>query len=44
MIDLIRASALPSNLMLAASKGSLAVPPEEMLEILVHLANNNKIF
>ena len=44
MIDLIRASALPSNLMMAASKGSLAVPPEEMLEILVHLANHNKIF
>jgi hypothetical protein len=44
MIDLIRASALPSNLMMAASRGSLAVPPEEMLEILVHLANHNKIF
>jgi len=44
MIDLIRASALPSNLMMAASKGALAVPPMEMLEILVHLANHNKIF
>ena len=44
MLDLIRASALPSNLMMAASKGSLAVPPQEMLEILVHLANHNKIF
>ena len=44
MIDLIRASALPSNLMMAASKGSLSVPPQEMLEILVHLANHNKIF
>jgi hypothetical protein len=44
MIDLIRASALPSNLMMAASKGSLSVPPREMIEILVHLANHNKIF
>jgi hypothetical protein len=44
MIDLIRASALPSNLMMAASKGSLSVPPPEMLEIMVHLANHNKIF
>ncbi len=44
MIDLIRASALPSNLMQSASKGSLAVPPREMIEILVHLAVHNRIF
>src|SRR5262245_10343927 len=44
MIDLVRVSALPSNLMHAASRGSLKVPPEEMLEILVHLANKNQIF
>jgi hypothetical protein len=44
MIDLIRVSALPSNLMQSASKGSLAVPPEEMMEILVHLATKNQIF
>jgi len=44
MIDLIRVSALPSNLMHAASRGSLKVPPEEMIEILVHLANKNQIF
>ena len=44
MIDLIRVSALPSNLMMAASKGSLSVPPREMIEILVHLAKHNKIF
>jgi hypothetical protein len=44
MIDLIRASALPSHVMMAASKGSLAVPPREMIEILVYLANSNKIF
>jgi hypothetical protein len=44
MIDLIRVSAVPSNLMQSASKGSLAVPPQEMIEILVHLAVHNKIF
>ena len=44
MIDLIRVSALPSNLMHSASKGALAVPPEEMMEILVHLATKNQIF
>ena len=44
MIELIRASAVPSNLMHAAARGSLSVPPREVLEILVHLANHNKIF
>lgn len=44
MIDLIRASAVPSNLMQSASKGSLSVPPREMIEILVYLAVHNKIF
>ncbi len=44
MIDLIRASALPSNLMQAAAKGSLSVPAGEMIEILVYLANHNKVF
>src|SRR5438876_3869906 len=44
MIDLIRASALPSNLMQSASKGSLSVPAREMIEILVYLAVHNKIF
>ena len=44
MIDLIRASAVPSNLMQSAAKGSLSVPPREMIEILVHLAIHNKIF
>jgi hypothetical protein len=28
----------------AAARGSLSVPPNEVLEILVHLANHNKIF
>ena len=44
MIDLIRASAVPSNLMQSAAKGSLSVPAEEMIEILVHLAVNNRVF
>jgi hypothetical protein len=44
MIDLVRVSALPSNLMHAASRGSLKVPPDEMIEIMVHLAMKNQIF
>ena len=44
MIDLIRVSALPSNLMHSASRGSLKVSAEEMIEILVHLATKNQIF
>jgi len=44
MIDLIRASALPSNLMQSAAKGALSVPPREMIEILVYLAIHNKVF
>jgi hypothetical protein len=43
-IDLIRASKLPSNMMQFAAKGALSVPPEENIEILVYLANHNKIF
>ena len=44
MVDLIRASAVPSNLMQSAAKGSLSVPPREMIEILVYLAVHNKVF
>jgi hypothetical protein len=44
MIDLIRESKLPSNMMQFAAKGALSVPPEENLEILVYLAKHNKIF
>ena len=44
MIDLIRASALPATRMHAAARGALSVPAAEMIEILVHLANHNKIF
>jgi len=44
MIDLIRASAVPANLMQSAAKGALSVPPPEMIEILVYLAVHSKIF
>jgi len=43
MIDLIRASAVPSNLMQSAARGALSVPPQEMIEILVFLTHN-KVF
>jgi len=44
MIDQIRASKLPSNMMQFAAKGALSVPPDENIEILVYLAKHNKIF
>lgn len=44
MIEVIRQSALPSNVMQFAAKGALLVPPAEMLEILVYLALHNKVF
>jgi hypothetical protein len=44
MIDLIRVSAVPANLMQSAAKGALSVPPREMIEILVYLAVHSKIF
>jgi hypothetical protein len=43
MLDLIRTSQVPSNLMQSAARGALAVPPEEMIEILVYLAHH-KLF
>lgn len=43
-LDLIRRSALPSHQMMTAAKGALHVSAEEMVEILVYLAENNKIF
>jgi hypothetical protein len=43
-IDQIRASKLPSNMMQFAARGALQVPPAENIEILVHLAVNNKVF
>jgi hypothetical protein len=44
MIDLIRASAVPSSLMHAAARGALSIPESESIEILVHLAVHNKIY
>jgi hypothetical protein len=44
MIDQIRASKLPSNMMQFAAKGALSVGPAENIEILVYLAKHNKIF
>jgi hypothetical protein len=44
MIDQIRASKLPSNMMQFAARGALSVPPAENIEILVYLAKHNKVF
>jgi len=44
MLDLIRSSALSSHQMMTASKGALHVPAAEMVEILVYIAEHNKIF
>src|SRR5215471_10459845 len=44
MIDQIRASKLPSNMMQFAARGALAVSPAENIEILVYLARHNKVF
>jgi len=44
MLDLVRNSQLPSNLMQFAVRGALSVPPGETIEILVHLALHNKMF
>ena len=44
MIEQIRASKLPSNMMQFAARGALSVAPDENLEILVYLAKHNKVF
>jgi hypothetical protein len=44
IIDQIRASKLPSNLMQFAARGALQVSPAENVEILVYLARYNKVF
>src|SRR5216683_1855972 len=44
MLDLIRNSQAPSNLMQFAARGALAVPPGETIEILVHLALRHKLW
>lgn len=40
MIDLIRQSAVPANIMRAASRGALSLPAPEMVEILVCLSTH----
>jgi hypothetical protein len=44
MIDMIRSSSVPATLMQAAARGALSVTPAETIEILVYLANHNKVF
>ena len=44
LIDQIRASKLPSNMMQFAARGALQVPAAENIEILVYLAKYNKVF
>jgi hypothetical protein len=44
MIDTIRSSMASSQVMQTAARGALSVPPQEMLEILVYLATQTKIF
>jgi hypothetical protein len=41
MIELIRQSAVPANVMRSAAKGALTLPAPEMIEILVHLTTNS---
>jgi hypothetical protein len=44
IIDQVRASKLPSNMMQFAARGALQVPAAENIEILVYLARHNKVF
>jgi hypothetical protein len=44
MIEVIRSSGASSNVMQTAARGALHVPPQEMIEILVYLATQTKIF
>ncbi len=44
MIDQIRASKLPSNMMQFAARGALQVSSAENIEILVYLAKHNQVF
>lgn len=44
MLDLIRASAVSQHQMMSAARGALHVSPNEMVEILVYIAEHNKIF
>ncbi len=44
MLELVRTSQLASHQMMSASKGALRVPATEMVEILVYIAEHNKVF
>jgi len=44
MLDLIRNSQVPANLMQSAARGALSVPADETIEILVYLAVHHKLF
>jgi len=44
MIEVIRSSGASSNVMQTAARGALHVPAQEMIEILVYLATQTKIF
>jgi hypothetical protein len=44
MLEMIRNSQVPSNLMQSAARGALSVPPGETIEILVYLAMHHKLF
>jgi len=44
MVDMIRNSQVPLNLMQSAARGALSVPPAETIEILVYLALHHKLF
>jgi hypothetical protein len=41
MIDLIKQSAVPANVMRSAARGALSLPAEEMVEILVYLSGHH---
>jgi hypothetical protein len=41
MLDLIRESAVPANIMRSAARGALSLPASEMMEILVHLTHHS---
>jgi hypothetical protein len=44
MLEMIRNSQVPSNLMQSAARGALSVTPGETIEILVYLALHHKLF
>jgi hypothetical protein len=43
MLELVRTNALSWHQMMTASKGALQLPAEEMVEVLVYIADHNKI-